>query len=100
MSNFLATGIAIVLNYILSVRYIFESGKYSKRREFTYFVLLSIATLILSWRVFAFVSNQVIPEDIEVMGMTFSHLVINKIIAIGITSLLNYALKKRIVFNG
>ncbi len=100
ISNFISTGVAIVLNYFLSIMYVFEQGKYSKRREFVYFVVLSVLTLLVSWRIFALFSNRVIPQDFVVMGVVFDHLVINKIMAIGITSLLNYGAKKRLVFDG
>ncbi len=100
ISNFLSTGFAIVLNYFLSIKYVFEQGKYSKRREFVYFVVLSVLTLLVSWRIFALFSNHVIMSDFEVMGVGFNHLVVNKVIAIAITSLLNYGAKKRLVFDG
>ncbi len=98
ISNFLSTGTAIVLNYYLSIRWVFEPGKHNQRREFAYFVLLSLLTLIVSWRIFAIFSNYIITQDLSFMNVPINHLVLNKIIAIGLTSIFNYLLKKKVIF--
>ena len=40
LSNVLSTFCAILFNYWLSVRFVFERGKHGKKREFFYFIIL------------------------------------------------------------
>ena len=41
LSNILSTTCGIVFNYFLSIWFVFERGKHSKKREFAYFMVIS-----------------------------------------------------------
>lgn len=99
-SNILSTTIAIIFNYFLSIWFVFERGKHSKKREFTYFMVLSFFTTFLSLFFFQIFYNFVFTDNFNVEIFTFSPEMISKIAAILIVSVLNYTLKKRLVFNG
>ena len=47
LSNIFSTSLGIITNYFLSIWFVFERGKHSKRREFAYFMFISYAVLII-----------------------------------------------------
>ena len=59
LSNVFSTSCAILFNYWLSVRFVFERGKHGKKREFFYFMILSGITTFLSLSIFQIFINQV-----------------------------------------
>ncbi|MBS1550232.1 MAG: GtrA family protein [Bacteroidetes bacterium] len=99
-SNILSTSCGIISNYFFSIWFVFERGKHSKRREFAYFMGLSIASTIFSLIFFQLFFRYLFTENIDIKIFTFSPEMLSKISAIIVVSLLNYSLKKRVIFNG
>lgn len=100
LSNILSTVAAIILNYYLSIWFVFEQGKHSKKREFFYFMMLSLGTTLLSLFFFQIFFRWVFRENIDVNFFVFSPEILSKIAAIITVSVLNFSIKKRIIFNG
>ena len=48
LSNIFSTSCGIITNYFLSIWFVFERGKHSKKREFAYFMFVSFFSTILS----------------------------------------------------
>jgi|SRR5690606_10187859 len=46
LSNIFSTSCGIITNYFLSIWFVFERGKHSKRREFVYFMTVSVFSTI------------------------------------------------------
>lgn len=87
--NVIAYGFAVVFNYILSRRFVFETGKYNTQTEF--FAFCVVATIGLGINTsFLYVGYHYL-----LLGVLFS-----KIFAIGITVLWNFFAKKTFVFKG
>ena len=99
-SNILSTGCGILSNYFFSIWFVFERGKHSKRREFAYFMGLSVASTFLSLTFFQLFFRFIFKENWNLPFFTFSQEMLSKIAAIIVVSILNYSLKKRIIFNG
>jgi putative flippase GtrA len=99
-SNIFSTILAIVFNYFLSIKFVFEQGKHSKRREFTYFMVLSAISTILSLLAFNALYKWVFTDVLDLGFYRLSPLFFSKAFAILIVSFLNYGLKKRLIFNG
>ncbi len=87
--NTIAYGFAVVFNYILSRKYVFETGKYGQKTEFLAFCV--VATIGLG-----------INSTILYLGVHYLLLEVffAKILAIGITVLWNFFAKKTFVFKG
>ncbi len=101
LSNLCSTTLGIVSNYFFSIWFVFTRGKHSKRREFIYFVALSLLTMLLSLLVFqVFYYGVYMNESFNLGFFTFSAEMLSKISAIVLVSILNYSVKKRVVFNG
>ena len=100
LSNVLSTSCAILFNYWLSVRFVFERGKHGKKREFFYFMTLSGITTFLSLSIFQIFINFIFLTPIDFKIYTLSPIILSNVMAIGIVSILNYVVKKNIVFNG
>ncbi|MBC7556016.1 MAG: GtrA family protein [Chryseobacterium sp.] len=100
LSNVLSTLCAILFNYFLSIRFVFEQGKYSKKREFLYFMIVSSISTILSLTLFQVFFHLVFLKNISVSFFVFSPEILSKIFAIIVVSVLNYSVKKKIIFNG
>ena len=100
LSNVFSTSCAILFNYWLSVRFVFERGKHGKKREFFYFIILSGITTFLSLSIFQIFINFIFLTPIDFKIYTLSPIILSKVMAIGIVSILNYVVKKNIVFNG
>jgi putative flippase GtrA len=98
LSNLFSTGGGILSNYFFSIRYVFERGKHSKRKEFSLFILLSVATMFMSWGVFA-LFHSFINKPIDLYFYTVGDIVFCKAAAIFLISLINYVAKKKIVFS-
>lgn len=100
-SNVFSTLCAIIFNYWLSIKFVFKRGKHSKTKELTYFILISIISTILSLTFFQILYNYIILKNFDAFGIfTFSNLIMSKALAISIVAVLNYIIKKRIIFNG
>ena len=100
LSNISSTTCGIVTNYFLSIWFVFERGKHSKKREFVYFMILSIFSTILSLLFFQVFYKYVFKFNFDFKYLTLSSEMMSKIAAIVVVSILNYSLKKKIVFNG
>ena len=48
LSNIFSTFCGIITNYFLSIWFVFERGKHSKKKEFAYFMFVSFLSTILS----------------------------------------------------
>ena len=99
-SNIFSTFCAILANYWLSIKFVFQRGKYGKQREFTYFVLFSLVTMGLSLFIFQIFIHFIFTKPLDFKIYVFSPVILSKIMAIGIVSVLNYTIKKRFIFNG
>lgn len=100
LSNVLSTLCAILFNYVLSISFVFEQGKHSKKREFLYFMIVSSISTILSLSLFQVFFHYVFLHNFSVSFFVFSPEVLSKIFAIIVVSVLNYSVKKKIIFNG
>ncbi len=100
LSNIFSTSLGIITNYFLSIWFVFERGKHSKRREFAYFMGVSVLSTILSLAIFQIFFRYVFKDVLNVGFFVFSPEMISKIAAIVVVSFLNYTIKKRIIFNG
>lgn len=86
-ANMASLLVAVVLNYLISRKHVFKSGKYSGKVEFTAFVLFSAVGVALNqYLVWGFV------EQVEM------NVNIGKVLAIGLVAVFNYLTKKHIVF--
>lgn len=86
-ANFIAISMAIAVNYLISQKWVFEGGRYTRGIEFTVFVAVSAVALFL---------NQMlmwIMVDSMEMDVKFS-----KLLAIGIVAAYNFVAKKFLVF--
>lgn len=99
-SNIFSTFCGIIFNYFLSIWFVFERGKHSKRREFAYFMFISFLSTILSLLFFQIFFRYVFKDNIDIIIYTLSPEMISKISAIILVSILNYSLKKNVIFNG
>lgn len=100
LSNVLSTTCGIFFNYFLSIWFVFERGKHSKKREFAYFMFVSFFSTILSLTVFQIFYYFVFQDNLHLGFYTLSPIMISKIAAIGLVSVINYSVKKRVIFNG
>ncbi len=99
-SNLLSTTCGIVTNYFLSIWFVFERGKHSKKREFAYFMIVSFFSTLLSLLFFQIFYKYVFKYHLDLHYFTLSSEILSKISAILVVSILNYSLKKKIIFNG
>ncbi len=101
LSNTLSTTLGIVSNYFFSIWFVFKRGKHSKRKEAAYFFLLSLLTMLLSLIVFQFFYSYLFTnQSIDLKFYIFSSEMLSKVSAIVLVSIINYSIKKRVVFNG
>lgn len=100
LSNILSTVCGILTNYFLSIWFVFQRGKHSKRREFVYFMTVSLVSTIISLAFFQIFYRFVFVNHIDVGFFVFSQEILSKISAIVLVSVLNYSVKKKVIFNG
>lgn len=99
-SNILSTSCGIITNYFLSIWFVFERGKHSKKREFLYFMGVSFVSTLLSLSFFQVFYSFIFKDNINLIFYTLSPEMISKISAILLVSILNYSVKKKVIFNG
>lgn len=99
-SNILSTSCVIITNYFLSIWFVFERGKHSKRKEFVYFILVSVVSTFISLFLFQILYHFVFKEVIDLGIYVLSPEMMSKISAILLVSMLNYSIKKKVIFNG
>jgi putative flippase GtrA len=100
MSNIFSTSCGIVTNYFLSIWFVFERGRHSKRKEFAYFMMVSFISTFLSLGFFQIFYSYVFKDTVDLIIYSLSPEIISKIAAILLVSVLNYSIKKKIIFNG
>lgn len=100
LSNIFSTACGIITNYFLSIWFVFERGKHSKKKEFAYFMVISFLSTIVSLSFFQIFFRFVFLNHIDVGFFVFSQEMLSKIAAIILVSVLNYTVKKKVIFNG
>lgn len=100
LSNIFSTTLGIITNYFLSIWFVFQRGKHSKKREFAYFMSVSFFSTLLSLMFFQIFFRFVFTDYLDVGFFVFSKEMLSKISAILLVSVLNYSVKKRVIFNG
>lgn len=100
LSNIFSTSCGIITNYFLSIWFVFERGKHSKRKEFAYFMIVSFISTLLSLSFFQVFYSFIFKDNINLIFYTLSPEITSKIAAILLVSVLNYSIKKKIIFNG
>ncbi|SDL35072.1 Putative flippase GtrA (transmembrane translocase of bactoprenol-linked glucose) [Catalinimonas alkaloidigena] len=89
VANPFAILVATVLNYFLSRWWVFESGRYSRRKEFVAFMVFSVLGFVLNQGLmWAFVD-----------GLDINYK-FGKVLAIGGAAVFNFITKKYLVFKG
>lgn len=99
-SNVFSTSCGIIFNYFLSIWFVFERGKHSKKKEFVYFMLISFISTIFSLLFFQIFYSYIFTKNIDILVYTISPEITSKIAAIILVSVLNYSVKKNVIFNG
>ena len=99
-SNVLSTSCGIITNYFLSIWFVFERGKHSKKKEFLYFISVSVVSTFISLIIFQILYHFVYKDVIDLRFYVLSPEMMSKITAILLVSMLNYSIKKKIIFNG
>ncbi|UZS00172.1 GtrA family protein [Chondrinema litorale] len=87
LSNLIAISIAILVNYIISQKWVFESGRHSKEVELVVFIMLSVVIILL---------NQLLMWSF-VDGLGFNEK-ISKVSSIALVAIINFFAKKFLVF--
>ncbi|MBW7676948.1 GtrA family protein [Chryseobacterium chendengshani] len=100
LSNIFSTSCGILSNYFLSIWFVFERGKHSKKREFVYFMGVSFVSTLVSLFFFQIFYSFIFKDNIDLIFYTLSPEMISKIAAILLVSILNYSVKKKVIFNG
>jgi len=100
LSNIFSTSCGIIFNYFLSIYFVFERGRHSKKREFTYFMGVSFLSTVLSLVMFQIFYSFIFKDNIDLKFYTLSREMMSKISAIVLVSVLNYSVKKKVIFNG
>lgn len=99
-SNILSTSCGIITNYFLSIWFVFERGKHSKKKEFFYFISVSVVSTFISLVLFQILYHFVFRDVIDLGFYVLSPEMMSKISAILLVSMLNYSIKKKVIFNG
>lgn len=100
LSNIFSTSCGIFTNYFLSIWFVFERGKHSKKKEFAYFMIVSFLSTVVSLSIFQIFFRFVFLDHINIGFFVFSQEMLSKISAIVLVSVLNYTVKKKVIFNG
>jgi len=100
LSNIFSTSCGIISNYFFSIWFVFERGKHSKNREFAYFMGISVLSTFLSLAFFQIFFRFVFTHNLDAGFFVFSPEILSKIAAIVLVSVLNYSVKKKVIFNG
>ncbi|QOW11616.1 GtrA family protein [Kaistella flava (ex Peng et al. 2021)] len=100
LSNVFSTSCGIITNYFLSIWFVFERGKHSKRKEFAYFMFVSFFSTILSLTFFQLFFRFAFKDNLDLGFFVISQAILSKIAAILLVSILNYSVKKKVIFNG
>lgn len=88
-ANLIAISIAVIVNYIISQKWVFDSGRYSKKVEFAAFMGVSFFALLLN-QFFMWLMVDSLELDTT----------ISKVLAIGLVAVFTFVAKKFFVFKG
>lgn len=88
-ANLFAISVAIVVNYMISLKWVFNPGRYSRRVEFAVFLAVSFFALVLNQLLMV-----VLVDSLEL------HTTMSKVLAIGMVAVFNFIAKKFFVFKG
>lgn len=88
-ANLIAISIAVIVNYIISQKWVFDSGRYSKKVEFAAFMGVSFFALLLN-QLFMWLMVDSLELDTT----------ISKVLAIGLVAVFTFVAKKFFVFKG
>ncbi len=89
IANFESTCLAILLNYYISKKWVFKSGKYKSRVEIAAFLAFSLAGLLINQcLIWLFVEKLVVDPKL------------GKLMAIILVAVFNFITKKTFVFKG
>lgn len=97
ISNFASSACGIIFNYFLSIWFVFKQGKHSKKKEFTFFMIISFFSMLMTWIVSALLL--IIFKSPICFILCISPEMFCKIIAIGIVAVFNYIIKKKFIFH-
>lgn len=100
LSNIFSTSLGILTNYFLSIWFVFVRGKHSKNREFVYFMAVSFVSTLVSLGVFQMFFGAVYKSHLDLGIVVISREILSKVSAILLVSVLNYTVKKKMIFNG
>ena len=100
LSNIFSTSCGIITNYFLSIWFVFERGKHSKKKEFAYFMFVSFFSTILSLTFFQIFFRFIFKDNVDLGFFVVSQAILSKVAAILLVSILNYSVKKKVIFNG
>lgn len=88
-ANLFAISVAIVVNYVISLKWVFDPGRYSRRVEFAAFIGVSFLALLMNQLLMWFMVDSLELET-----------TISKVLAIGMVAVFNFIAKKFFVFKG
>ena len=88
-SNILSTSCGIITNYFLSIWFVFERGKHSKKKEFLYFISVSVVSTFISLIIFQILYHFVYKDVIDLRFYVLSPEMMSKITAILLVSMLS-----------
>ncbi len=110
VANFVALTVALWLNYVISFRWVFITGRYSRQKEIMAFAAVSIGVLVLNqllmWftvdvlgaaRFFDELTDQLAPDFLQRL-LRNEGLVLTKVMVIGLVAVINFVAKKYLVF--
>lgn len=100
LSNIFSTSCGILTNYFLSIWFVFVRGRHSKNREFVYFMGVSFLSTMVSLAFFQIFFGFVFSSHLDLSVIVFSREMLSKVSAILLVSVMNYTVKKKIIFNG
>lgn len=100
LSNIASTTLGIISNYFFSIWFVFSRGRHSKKKEFTYFLFISILSTMMSFVLFQLFYIHLFNDKVMDIGaIAFSGEILSKGFAIGTVAAVNYFVKKKFVFN-
>ncbi|SEK62027.1 GtrA family protein [Parapedobacter koreensis] len=88
IANVIAVVIAIILNYVLSRKYVFQKSKYSRSMEVISFVVFSLMAIALNQLILWLFVEQALITNIQ----------LGKAMTIIIVAIFNFSTKKYLVF--
>lgn len=100
ISNAISNFGGIISNYYFSIIFsIFKRGKHSKHKEMRLFIIFSIFTALLNYLLFS-IFIRIFKQPIINLGfISFGNIVFSTLLAIFFSSLVNFFVKKKLIFH-